>query len=137
MLLYVHRHPNQVGNVELPQGTVTYAHYWIDRPYNVYHWVEPDGGTVAYYVNLADQVTITPAAVAWRDLAVDLLFTLDGHVQVLDEGELVGATETLRATVTAIQLEVLKRREAIIGEVTAATARVRKALRQAGQAKRN
>src|SRR5437870_9699726 len=36
----------------LRKGTVTVGHFWTDRPYNVYHWL--DGGrTVALYVSIA------------------------------------------------------------------------------------
>jgi len=43
----------------LRKGTVTVGHFWADRPYNVYHWL--DGGkTVALYVSVATDTTIEP-----------------------------------------------------------------------------
>src|SRR5216117_1187059 len=30
--------PRRIADVDLPAGTVTFAYYWADRPYNVYHW---------------------------------------------------------------------------------------------------
>jgi len=48
----------------LRKGTVTVGHFWTDRPYNVYHWL--DGGkTVALYVNIATDTTIEPTAIAY------------------------------------------------------------------------
>ena len=47
----------------LRKGTVTVGHFWTDRPYNVYHWL--DGGkTIALYVSIAIDTTIEPAAIA-------------------------------------------------------------------------
>ena len=38
--------------IVLRPGQITIAHYWADRPYNVYHWL--DGvHTIAYYCNVA------------------------------------------------------------------------------------
>jgi predicted RNA-binding protein associated with RNAse of E/G family len=71
----------------LRKGTVTVGHFWTDRPYNVYHWL--DGGkTVALYVSIATDTTITPAAIAYRDLVVDVLIRPSGAIEILDEDEL-------------------------------------------------
>ncbi len=71
----------------LRKGTVTVGHFWTDRPYNVYHWL--DGGrTVALYVNIATDTTIDPAAIAYRDLVVDVLIRPSGAIEILDEDEL-------------------------------------------------
>ena len=29
-----------VHGVDLPAGTVSVGHFWTDRPYNVYHWLD-------------------------------------------------------------------------------------------------
>ena len=71
----------------LAAGTVTIAHYWDDRPYNVYHWLK-DGATVAYYCNVADETRIAEDRVEWLDLVVDVLITPRGDASVLDEDEL-------------------------------------------------
>ncbi len=125
VLLYTVEHATQVGGIVLPSGTVTYAYYWIDRPYTVYHWIAGDGHTVAYYLNLADRVTVHEDAVEWRDLALDLLCTPDGRVQVLDEDDLRDAPTALRARVEALRAQVLERRQQIVDEVAAATTRLR------------
>ncbi|RME42677.1 MAG: DUF402 domain-containing protein [Chloroflexi bacterium] len=78
----------EVAGLRLPGGTVTYAYYWADRPYNVYHWVLPDGTTAGYYFNLAGETEIGNDYVEWKDLTVDILITPDGDYRVLDEEEL-------------------------------------------------
>ncbi|HEX9141098.1 MAG TPA: DUF402 domain-containing protein [Gaiellaceae bacterium] len=77
----------QGTDLVLRKGTVTVGHFWTDRPYNVYHWL--DGGrTVALYVNIATDTTIDPAVIAYRDLVVDVLIRPSGAIEVLDEEEL-------------------------------------------------
>jgi predicted RNA-binding protein associated with RNAse of E/G family len=68
-------------------GTVTVAHYWVDRPYNVYHWLQ-DGRTLAYYCNVATDTVVSPALVSYTDLVVDVLLRASGAATVLDEDEL-------------------------------------------------
>lgn len=73
--------------VVLRPGQITIAHYWKDRPYNVYHWL--DGGrTIAYYCNVASDTLITKALVGYTDLVVDVLLRPSGETAVLDEEEL-------------------------------------------------
>jgi predicted RNA-binding protein associated with RNAse of E/G family len=76
-----------VGPLVLPAGAETVAHYWSQRPYTAYHWRTADRQTLGVYLNAADQVDITPGLVRWRDLALDVLITPDGRVEVLDEDE--------------------------------------------------
>ena len=76
----------------LRKGTVTIGHFWTDRPYNVYHWL--DGGkTVALYVSVATDTTIEPGAIAYRDLVVDVLIRPSGAIEILDEDELPPSIE--------------------------------------------
>jgi predicted RNA-binding protein associated with RNAse of E/G family len=76
----------------LREGTVTIGHFWTDRPYNVYHWL--DGGrTIALYVSIATDTTIEPAAIAYRDLVVDVLVRPSGAIEILDEDELPPSIE--------------------------------------------
>jgi hypothetical protein len=88
VLLFVAPAPMHVHGVDLPAGTVTFAHYWTDRLYNVYHWLDARGGTIGFYFNLADSTAIEEGRLAWRDLTVDVLATPDGRLEVLDEHEL-------------------------------------------------
>ena len=51
-VLWVGAEPMQVHGVDLPAGTVSVGHFWSDRHYNVYHWLEPAGKTLGYYFNI-------------------------------------------------------------------------------------
>jgi len=126
VLLYRIPEGVQVGDLALPAGTTTYAHYWTDRPFNVYHWVAPDGNTLAYYVNLGDTVVFHEDGVEWRDLAVDILRTPDGRTQVLDTDELEDVPPGLRRKITAIRDQVLAELDEVVNEVAAATAQLRR-----------
>jgi uncharacterized protein len=76
----------------LRKGTVTIGHFWTDRPYNVYHWL--DGArTLAFYVNIATDTTIDAIAIAYRDLVVDVVIRPSGAIEVLDEEELPASIE--------------------------------------------
>ena len=71
----------------LAAGTVTIGHFWTDRTYNVYHWLERDR-TIAFYVSVADETTIDDTVIAYTDLIVDVLLRPHGAIEVLDEDEL-------------------------------------------------
>ena len=76
-----------VGGMVFPKGGYTAGHFWMDRPYNVYHWLEA-GRTLAYYFNVGIVDEISEAQVAWRDLVIDVLIKPDGAIDILDEDEL-------------------------------------------------
>ena len=84
--------PLEGTDLVLRKGTVTVGHFWTDRPYNVYHWL--DGGrTIALYVNIASDTTIDQEAIAYRDLIVDVLIRPSGAIEILDEDELPPSIE--------------------------------------------
>src|SRR5438067_11760627 len=88
----------------LRKGTVTVGHFWRDRPYNVYHWLDR-GRTVALYVSIATDTPIEPAAIAYRDLVVDVLIRPSGSIDILDEDELPPSIEPRYRLATAKALE--------------------------------
>lgn len=77
----------KVADLVFPKGGYTAGHFWIDRPYNVYHWLE-NGRTLAHYFNVGIVDEISETQVAWRDLIVDVLVKPDGGIEILDEDEL-------------------------------------------------
>jgi predicted RNA-binding protein associated with RNAse of E/G family len=88
----------------LRKGTVTVGHFWTDRPYNVYHWL--DGGrTIALYVSIATDTTIDTTAIGYRDLVVDVLIRPSGALEILDEEELPPSIEPRYRLVIAKALE--------------------------------
>ncbi len=92
--------------VRVVPGTVTVGHFWVDRPYNVYHWLV-GGRTLAYYCNVAAETTIEPALVAYTDLVVDVLLRTSGAATVLDEEDLPADLAPARRLVIARALEAL------------------------------
>jgi len=84
--------PIEGTDLVLRKGTVTVGHFWTDRPYNVYHWL--DGArTVALYVSVATDTTITRTAIDYRDLVVDVIIRPSGALEILDEDELPPSIE--------------------------------------------
>ena len=73
--------------VVLHPGQITIAHYWNDRPYNVYHWLDGTR-TIAFYCNVASDTIIHEDVVGYTDLVVDVLLRPSGETIVLDEEEL-------------------------------------------------
>ena len=116
----------RVGGLVLPKGSESFGYFWRDRPYNVYHWMTPQGETLGFYVNLSGEVEFLPEEVRWQDLAVDLLFSADGsRVQVLDEDEAEGASADLRAAIDAARTHVLTHRDDVLAEVRGTTEHLR------------
>ena len=87
VLRYELEHAVDLAGLEIPPGSVSYGVYWTDRPYNVYHWTDAAGTTLAYYCNAASETVIGPDFVDWLDLELDALITPDGRVRLLDEDE--------------------------------------------------
>ena len=75
-------------DVALPRGGISLGYFWEDRGYNVYHWVDDNGQSLALYFNICDNTRISATEIAWRDLTVDVLLTPDLRCRVLDEDEL-------------------------------------------------
>src|SRR5215210_942619 len=75
--------------IVLHAGQITIAHYWHDRPYNVYHWLDGPR-TIAYYCNVSSDTIIEEDLVGYTDLVVDVLLRPSGETTVLDEEELPG-----------------------------------------------
>jgi hypothetical protein len=87
-VLWIAPEPMHVHGVDLPAGTVSVGHFWTDRHYNVYHWLDRAGQTLGYYFNICDETRITAGVIEWRDLVVDVLAIPGARLDVLDEDEL-------------------------------------------------
>ncbi len=122
VLLYRLPGQGRVADLVLPAGTLTVAYYWLDRPYNVYHWMAPPGETLAYYFNLSGPVRIGPDGLEWEDLEVDVLVTPDGRVQILDE-------DAVPAAAAARLPEIARARERVLADWPAVVADVERASR--------
>ena len=82
VLLWIAPEAMNVHGVALPAGTISFGHFWDDRSYNVYHWLGPAGETLGYYFNIAAETRLSPGRLEWLDLAVDVLATPAGRLEV-------------------------------------------------------
>jgi predicted RNA-binding protein associated with RNAse of E/G family len=94
------------ADLVVPRGTVTIAHYWAERPYNVYHWRAADR-TLAYYCNVVSATSIEADQVSYDDLVVDVLIDPSGSALVLDEEDLPPDLAPSQRAVIARALEQL------------------------------
>ena len=111
------------GVLHVPKGSETISHYWVDRPYNVYHWLTA-GRTLAYYCNVATDTVVSDTLVAYRDLTVDVLIRPSAEPTVLDEDELPDDLAPPYRVVIAKALETLiANPRMLVREIEAETAR--------------
>ena len=89
----------------LRAGTVTVGHFWVDRPYNVYHWREGDR-TIAFYVSVSAETAITESLITYLDLVVDVLLRPQAAIEVLDEEDLPPTLDPRYRLAIAKALEV-------------------------------
>jgi protein associated with RNAse G/E len=111
-----------VDAVTLPKGAYTIAYFWEHRSYNVYHWITPDGTTLAYYFNLAENTIILPTSLSWRDMILDVICYPDGSYRILDEKELPVPLEQFeRGKVKKMLDELIDSMESLVEEISQAT----------------
>lgn len=119
VVLFVSKAPVRVHDIDLPAGTVTFGYFWVERNFNVYHWMSPAGTTLAFYVNLSDGTRIEDT-LHWRDLTVDILIPPVAEAVVLDEDEIPLALDsTTRARIDRAKQDVLTRAGALRVELEA------------------
>lgn len=116
--------PLEGTDLVLRKGTVTIGHFWIDRPYNVYHWLA-EGRTVALYVSIAADTTIEPDRITYRDLVVDVLIRPSGAIEILDEEELPASIEP------RFRLAIAKALETCVTEARRLSAEIERETRSA------
>jgi protein associated with RNAse G/E len=76
-----------LGNIQ--RGTKTIEYYWFDCWYNVFRFLEDDGGTRLYYCNVSMPPTFEDDVLTYIDLDIDILVQPDFSYQVLDLEEFV------------------------------------------------
>lgn len=97
----------QLEDVKLPKGCVSVGYFWAHKPFNAYHWVDDRRRSLALYLNICDNVSLSSEQIAWRDLTVDVLITPDTRCRVLDEDELPDDLEPeLRDYIAAASAEL-------------------------------
>lgn len=119
VVLFVAPEAMHVHGVDLPAGTVTFGHFWTDRLYNVYHWLDVRGQTIGFYFNLSDGTVIDAGRLEWRDLTLDVLAT-PGRLEVLDEDELPADLDTAtRARIEEAKQSILADPRRLMAEIEA------------------
>ena len=122
VVLWVSKDPMHVHGVDLPAGTVSFGHFWADRPYNVYHWLDPARRTLGFYFNVCDSTRIQPDVLEWRDLVIDVLATPGAPARVLDEDELpADLSVEVRGRIEAGKAAILADPAAVTAEIEAAS----------------
>ncbi len=118
VLKYVIDREYRVGPIVLGPGDLTYALYWIDRPYTLYIWRVKERQFI-YYFNIADSVSLRSNEVVWRDLAIDIFVDEHRTAHVLDEDELPpGLPAGLLAYIKSAKSHILNHYQNIILEAT-------------------
>jgi hypothetical protein len=138
-LVVIYRLPSDrdVHGVWLPKGTITVGSFWKNRPFNLYHWVHPKKGTLAYYFNVGDVGRWGQDEFEWEDLAVDVIATPGGRVTVLDEDELPADLEPeKRAYIEAARDEIVNGLPKLIEVAERTSARVLRTVRNVGSARK-
>ena len=121
-VLWIAPEPMHVHGVDLPAGTISVGHFWTDRHYNVYHWLDRVGQTLGYYFNICDQTRVGTGIIEWRDLIVDVLALPGGRLDVLDEDELPAVlAPEIAAHITAGKQAILTAPAAVMAEIDAAS----------------
>jgi hypothetical protein len=119
VVLFVATTAMRVHGVALPAGTVTFGHFWGDRAYNVYHWLDPaTGRSLGAYVNLSAETRLEGDRLEWLDLIVDVLALPGQAPRVLDEDEIpADASPGLLARIAAARAAVLDRLPQLLDEL--------------------
>lgn len=68
----------------IPKGTRTIEYYWLNRWYNIFQFLENDGGTRLFYCNVNTPPAMEDNVLTYVDLDIDLLIGPDFSYQVLD-----------------------------------------------------
>lgn len=69
------------------RGTMSIEYYWLDRWYNVFRFLEPDGSLRNYYCNINIPPVFDGRALSFIDLDIDVMVAPDLSYQIIDEDE--------------------------------------------------
>ena len=107
-----------VHGVDLPAGTVSVGHFWTDRHYNVYHWLDRRRRNPRVLLQHLRRNPHRRGPIEWRDLTVDVLALPGGRLDVLDEHELpADLPPEIAAHIAAGKARSWTRRAAVMAEI--------------------
>lgn len=68
-------------------GTVSIEYYWLNRWYNIFRFLKPDGQLRSFYCNVNIPPTFDGRVLSYVDLDIDILVAPDLSYQIVDEDE--------------------------------------------------
>ncbi len=68
----------------IASGTKSIEYYWLDRWYNVFRFMEPDGKLLSYYCNINVPPTFDGQLLGYVDLDIDILVAADLSYRIVD-----------------------------------------------------
>ncbi|MBD0370816.1 MAG: DUF402 domain-containing protein [Pyrinomonadaceae bacterium] len=69
------------------RGTVSVEYYWLDRWYNVFRFLEPDGSLKIFYCNVNMPPALDGRVLTYVDLDIDMIVFPDLSIEILDLDE--------------------------------------------------
>jgi predicted RNA-binding protein associated with RNAse of E/G family len=117
-----------VDGIRLAPGFATVAYYWAARPYNLYHWVRPNGRTAGFYFNAARDTALFADRVEWTDLGLDLLVRPGGRASWIDEEEVASLPPRDQAAVARTRRRLQREYPRVVAWAEARSAVLRRAI---------
>jgi uncharacterized protein len=68
-------------------GTLSLEYYWLDRWYNVFRFMHPEGTLRNFYCNVSVPPVLNHNVLSYIDLDIDILVAPDLSFRILDEDE--------------------------------------------------
>jgi uncharacterized protein len=78
-------HHQLLGTVA--RGTTSIEYYWLDRWYNIFRFLKPNGELRNFYCNVNVPPTFDGRVLSYIDLDIDILVAPDLTYQIVDEDE--------------------------------------------------
>jgi protein associated with RNAse G/E len=78
-------HHQLLGTVA--RGTTSIEYYWLDRWYNIFRFLKPNGELRNFYCNVNIPPTFDGHVLSYIDLDIDILVAPDLTYQIVDEDE--------------------------------------------------
>src|SRR5215213_10589214 len=78
-------HHSKLGVIR--RGTISYEYYWLDRWFNIFKFLEPEGELRNYYCNLNMPPKFGNDVLDYIDLEIDVLVSKNFDIEILDLDE--------------------------------------------------
>jgi protein associated with RNAse G/E len=69
------------------RGTISIEYYWLNRWYNIFRFLKPDGELRSFYCNVNIPPSFDGRVLSYVDLDIDILVAPDMSYQIVDEDE--------------------------------------------------